>query len=189
MTIAFTLSFEEVVVKRPEADEEKNLKIIKRRPMRDTAGAAAEVYADEVSFSYYNGTGWRKLPLKASAESLFAAGKTGEITLRFVCPADWQETEAGSYEGRCIRLQLLRADNCYYQPAVHHCPVIRHMRISYDYDGRFVRPQKLVSFREAGNGISRRDLRERRRRRFFLGAASTRRRSIWGLTKRWRTAP
>lgn len=147
VTIVFTLSFEEVVVKMPEVGEEENLKIVKRRPMRDAAGAAAEVFADEVSFSYYNGTGWRKLPLKDSAESLFAAGEAGDFTLRFVCPADWQETEAGSYEGRCIRLQLLRADNCYYQPAVHHCPVIRHMRMSYDYDRRFLRPQKLISFR------------------------------------------
>lgn len=157
VTITFSLSFEDVVVKMPEEREEESLKIIKRRPKKDVVGAAARVYADEVSFSYYNGAGWRKLPLDAPAEGAFGEGEAGERKLRFRCPADWRETETGSYEGRCIRLQLLRADNCYYQPAIHHCPVIRQMRIAYDYDGQFVRPQRLVSFR----GSQRWDITER----------------------------
>lgn len=145
VTLTFELSFEDIVLSAPEGGEDEGLKIIKRRPKRAVNGAA-QVYADEVSFSYYNGTGWRKLTLDMPAESLFRQGGAGGCEISFACPADWQETETAGYAGRCIRMQLLRSDNCYYQPAVHHCPVIRHLRIAYSYSHRFVRPQKLVSF-------------------------------------------
>lgn len=156
VTLSFVLSFEDIVVKMPGEEEDKSLKIIKRKPIRDAAGAAAEVYADEISFSYYNGTGWRKLTPKTPADSLFRWGEAGACTISFMCPADWQETETGSYEGRCIRIRLLRSDNCYYRPAVHHCPVIQHLRVAYDYNSHFVRPQKLVSFQ----GSRKRDITE-----------------------------
>lgn len=148
VTITFTLSFEDVMVSTPQESGDEELKMIKRRPKRDVVGAPAEVYADEVSFAYYNGTGWRKLPLETASESLFRGSGAGPYQLSFECPEDWVGTETGSYEGKCIRLQLLRADHCYYRPAVHHCPVIRQMRIAYHYAGRLIRPQKLVSFRE-----------------------------------------
>ena len=144
VTLTFELSFEDIVISAPEGEEDESLKIIKRKPKRAVNGAA-QVYADEVSFSYYNGIGWRKLTLDMPAESLFRQGEAGVCEIGFECPADWQETETAGCAGRCIRMQLLRSDNCYYQPAVHHCPVIRHLRIAYSYSHRFVRPQKLVS--------------------------------------------
>lgn len=156
VTLEFELSFEKIVVKMPGEEEDGELKVIKRKPGRVAAGAA-QVYADEVSFSYYNGTGWRKLTLGTPAETLFGSGEAGICKISFICPADWQESETASYAGRCIRVRLLRSDNCYYQPAVHHCPVIRHMRITYDYNQRFMRPQKLVSFQ----GSRRWDITER----------------------------
>lgn len=146
VTLSFELSFEDIVVKMPGEEEDESLKVIKRRPKRNAVQAVAEVYADEVSLSYYNGTGWRKLMPETPAETIFRRGEAGACSISFTCPADWQETETGSYSGRCIRIRLLRSDNCYYQPAVHHCPVIRHMRVAYDYSNVFVRPQKLVSF-------------------------------------------
>lgn len=146
VTVEFALSFEEILYKMPEAEEDESLKIIKRRPKRDVTGTAAEVFADEVSFTYYNGSGWRKLPLYTPVKSLFGKSEAGACRISFTCPADWQETETGGYAGRCIRLQLLRADNCYYRPALHHCPVIRHLRIAYSYEHCPMRPQKLVSF-------------------------------------------
>lgn len=156
VTLTFALSFEDIVVKMPEEKEEGSLKIIKKRPRRDAGRAVAEVYAQEVSIAYYNGTGWRKLTTEKPADSLFRWGEAGVCTISFVCPADWHETEAGSYTGRCIRIRLVRADDCYYQPAIHHCPVIRQMRVSYDYSGRYVRPQKLVAFQ----GSRRREITE-----------------------------
>lgn len=146
VTLSFELSFEDIVAKVPEEEADESLKIIKRRPVKNEERAVTDVYADEVSFSYYNGTGWRKLMPETPSESLFRWGEAGVCQIRFICPADWQETETGSYAGRCIRIRLLRSDNCYYQPAVHHCPVIRHMRVAYDYGSNFVRPQKLVRF-------------------------------------------
>lgn len=146
MTLSFALSFTDNAVKMPGEEADESLKILKRRPVRNEGEAVTDVYADEVSFSYYNGTGWRKLTLETPSESLFRQGKAGDCRVRFVCPADWQETETGSYVGRSIRIRLLRSDNCYYRPSVHHCPVISHMRVAYDYSGNFVRPQKLVRF-------------------------------------------
>lgn len=157
VTVTFALSFEDVAVKMPEGKENESLKIIKRKPERNVVGAVAQVYADEVSFSYYNGTGWRKLVLEKPAESLFRWGEAGTCEISFACPADWQDMETESYAGKCIRLQLLRADHCYYQPAIHHCPVIRHLRVDYSYAERFVRPHKLVSFQ----GSQKRDITER----------------------------
>lgn len=146
VTLSFVLSYEEIVVKMPGEEVDEGLKVIKRRPERNGSEAVTDVFADEVSFSYYNGIGWRKLTLETPTEALFRQEKTGACQIRFICPADWQETETGSFTGRCIRIRLLRSDNCYYQPSVHHCPVIRHMRVAYDYRRRFVRPQKLVRF-------------------------------------------
>lgn len=146
VTMEFALSFENVLVSAPRKAEKGELKIIRPKPGRDVDAAVAEVYADQISFTYYNGTGWRKLTLESPAETLFGQGEARICRIRFVCPADWQETEAGSYEGKCIRLQLLRSDNCYYQPAIHHCPVIRHLQIAYSYAHRFMRPQRLISF-------------------------------------------
>lgn len=154
ITVEFELSLEEALLKMPEEEEDADLRIIRRKPKRDVTGAAAEVYADEVSFAYYNGSGWRRLPLDAPAETLFGQGRAGTYRISFTCPTDWQEMETGGYAGRCIRLQLLRSDNCYYRPAIHHCPLIRHLRIAYSYERRFARPQKLISFQ----GSRRRDL-------------------------------
>lgn len=146
VTVEFQLSFEDIVVSAPGEREEEELKVIKRKPERDVIGAVAEVYVDEVSFAYFNGTGWRKLTLETPADSLFRWSEPGVCKISFVCPEDWQELETGGYTGKCIRLQLLRSDNCYYQPSMHHCPVIRHMRIDYSYTDHFMRPQKLFSF-------------------------------------------
>ena len=146
ITLEFDLDFEQQVAAPPEAKVEDSLKIIKRKPKRDVVGAVAEVYADEVSAEYFNGTGWKKLPMQTPIGSLFRVDTAGHCSLSFVCPEDWRETETGGYDGRCIRLQLLRADNCYFQPAMHHTPVITDLKISYTYARKFERPKHLVTF-------------------------------------------
>ena len=146
ITMDFDLDFEQNLVSLPEAKEEDSLKIIKRKPRRDTIGAVAEVYADEISLEYYNGTGWKKLPVQIPVTALFRDDTAGHCRITFECPKDWQETETGAYTGTCIRMQLLRADNCYFQPAIHHCPVIEDMKISYTYEHHYERPEKMFSF-------------------------------------------
>ena len=146
VTIDFDLSFTQNIIKMPEVKEDESLKIIKKKQKRDLVGAVAEVHADEISVDYYNGRGWKKLPLTTPAASLFKDHEAGHCRLEFVCPDDLKEMETGSYTGHCIRIQLLRADNCYFQPALHHCPVVKKLEVAYTYRHHFARPERLVSF-------------------------------------------
>ena len=150
ITIDFDLQFEQNLSALPEAKDDESLRIIKRKPKRDAVGAVAEVYADEISLEYYNGTGWKKLPVQLPVNTIFGDDTAGHCRILFECPKDWQETETGGYDGMCIRMQLLRADNCYFQPSMHHCPLITNMKISYTYENHYERPEHLITFQGSG---------------------------------------
>lgn len=156
ITLRFRMDFETHLIEISKQQETAELKVIKKKPKKDAQGAPAEVFADEISFSYYNGTGWRRLVTETPVQQLFSTGKSGECEISFVCPEDWQPLEAGGFDGRSIRIQVTRADNCFSQPALHHYPVIRGMEISYSYGNRFERPSRLVSFQ----GSRKRELTE-----------------------------
>ena len=146
ISIRFHLEFESHMVAVPRQQEEAELKIIKKKPKRDIMGAPAEVYADEVSLEYFNGIGWHKLATDVPLKQMFSKADNGYREISFVCPRDLTPVEAGGYQGRCIRIQILRSDNCYYQPALHHYPVISDMQISYTYREHFEKPVKIYSF-------------------------------------------
>ncbi len=154
ITVRFYLDFDTHLVAVPRVQEEAELKVIKKKPKRDARGAAAEVFANEISIEYFNGTGWRKLSLDTPMQQMFAHNRPGMCELSFVCPADWQPVEVGGYAGRSIRIQIVRCDNCYYQPAVHHYPVLRNIKISYTYENHYEKPDRILSFQ----GSRRRDL-------------------------------
>ena len=154
ITVSFFLDFDTHLVSVPIAQEEAELKIIKKKPRKDTRGAAAEIFVNEVSIEYFNGTGWRKLNLDAPMQQMFAFDKPGMCELTFVCPEDWKPVEIGGYAGRSIRIQIIRCDNCYYQPAVHHFPIMRDMMIGYTYENHYEKPSKIISFQ----GSRKRDL-------------------------------
>lgn len=154
LTVRFRLDFATHLIRISRQQEESELKIIKRKPKKDAEGVPAEVYADEISLSYFNGTGWRRLETEAPVQQLFSSAEAGSCEFSFICPGDWQPTEVGGFFGRSVRLQVTKADNCYYQPALHHYPVIRDMKISYSYQGRFEGPVSMVSFQ----GSRRREL-------------------------------
>ena len=154
ISLDFSLVFEEHRIELTPEQEEENLKIIKRRPAAARQEFAAHCYAEEVMIEYFNGTGWKKLQLDSDQTTLFSTDKAGKIHISFTCPDDWESTESGSYEGRSIRLQLIKADNCYLRPAVHHCPKIKNLMLSYSYEDTFVDPQRM----EAIYGTRRYDL-------------------------------
>lgn len=81
---------------------------------------------------------------------MFAEAKEGDFELTFFCPDDWEETSAGAFTGRALRIQLLRSDNCYYQPCFHQVPVISDLMISYTYEDRFEKPEIGVVFSGTG---------------------------------------
>lgn len=146
ITLRFQLDFDTHLVSLPRQQQEAELKVIKKKPKRDVMGAPAEIFADEISIEYYNGIGWRKLATEGPVQQIFAADRSGRYEIRFSCPKDFKPLETGGYNGRSIRIQVTRADNCYYQPALHHYPVIRNMRISYSYQDRFEKASKLVGY-------------------------------------------
>ncbi len=154
ISMDFSLSFEEHRIELTPEEAEENLKIIKRRPLAARQEFVAHCYAEEVLIEYFNGTGWKRLPLDADQTALFGTDKAGKIHITFTCPDDWESTESGSYEGRCIRLQLIKTDNCYLRPAIHHCPKIKNVLLSYSFEDTFVDAQRM----EAIYGTKRYDL-------------------------------
>ena len=139
--LSFHGSFRERYMGLSRQEEEENLKIIKRRPR-----AAAEVqvsYArpEEISIEYFNGIGWKRLECDKEYGHMFAETKEGDYKISFICPKDWEGSGVGAYEGRTLRIQLLRADNCYFQPCFHQVPIISDLKVSYSYENHFEIPQ------------------------------------------------
>lgn len=141
ISMSFKGSFQERYVGFSKQEEEEKLKIIKRRPR-----AAAEVqvsYAkpEEISIEYFNGIGWKRLECYKDYRHIFAECQEADYHLSFVCPKDWEASVIGAYFGRTLRIQLLRSDNCYYQPCLHQVPIISDLKISYSYEDNFEVPE------------------------------------------------
>ena len=122
-------------------DEE--LKVIKRKPRTNVENSIANCYAEDISLEYFNGIGWKKLPTIQEGRYIFKEAKGGSCCLEFVCPEDWQETTVGGDRGKCLRMQLLRSDNCYFRPCEHHYPRIQNLTISYSYEGKLLLPERV----------------------------------------------
>lgn len=146
ITLEFDIVFREHMVAMPVAKEVDDLRIIKRKPKKVDAPVIAEIYAEDISIEYSNGMGWKKLILDNPAGQIFKSGKDGKCKLTFVCPNDWVPAEIGAYDKKCIRIQLLKSDNCYYQPAIHHYPVIKNLMVSYSYESEYRKPSRVISF-------------------------------------------
>lgn len=136
--ITFDLLFDEHRISLTEQEEQENLKIIKRRPTSAQEEVYTDCYTQEIAVEYFNGIGWKKLTLSEDPRMMFYEAKAKQVDLEFICPDDWEETTNGSYDGRAIRITLLKADNCYMRPAVHHYPIIKGLKISYSYEKTYV---------------------------------------------------
>ncbi len=143
INVTFDLSFEEHHLTLTAKQMDENLKIIKRKPKVTSQDVPAECLVEEVAIEYFNGTGWKKLPLDGDMRGMFSTNTKAAIDMRFICPDDWAETSAGAYSGRFLRMQVLKADNCYLRPSTHYYPVIKNLRIAYSYVDEFVRPSHL----------------------------------------------
>ena len=143
VTLDFDLTFREKHVKLSAEQEEADLKIIKKIQKSYAAGAPANVFIQNISIEYFNGRGYKRLEMNSEAEVMFSEEKPGRISLSFICPKDWEPSQVGGYEGRCIRLQILRADNCFLRPAMFHYPYIENLGISFSYEGVYQLPEKM----------------------------------------------
>ncbi|MCR5425823.1 MAG: hypothetical protein K6E81_03230 [Lachnospiraceae bacterium] len=143
ITITFRATFGENLLDLTRAQEESELKIIKKVPKKVAETVPAMVHADEITLEYFNGIGWKRLKADQEYATWFEETESGEYRLTFRCPADWEESENGAYVGRALRMQLVRADNCYMRPAIHYYPIIQDLHVSYSYDGDFIEPDHV----------------------------------------------
>lgn len=153
VTITFDLSFEDTVELLTPEEENVDLKIIKRKPRTQVSMTPSAVYAQEIQLSYYNGLGYKNLICDQETRFIFADNKAAKVSISFTCPSDWESNTVGAYEGKTIRMQVLRADNCYIRPAIHYAPRIRNLQIDFKYSD-FVNPEKVYSI----VGTKKRDL-------------------------------
>jgi len=144
ITVDFDLMFEEKLELLTAKEEEVELKVIKRRPKNNLTMSPAGVYAQEIQLSYYNGRGYKNLECEQEVRYIFAGNTATHIRLTFICPSDWETNTVGAYEGRSVRMQLLRADNCYMRPAVHYAPRIKNLTVNFKYND-FIDPDKVYT--------------------------------------------
>lgn len=136
-------------------ERKEELKIIKRRDYRNNE-YLNDAYADEVSFEYYTGKGWKRLDIPSEYLYIFGKGIKADISITFRCPEDWKDIAVGAYEGKCIRIQVTKSENCYLQPCIHHYPVISNMEFSYSYQDIKLLPDRI----ECISGMVKKDLTE-----------------------------
>ncbi|MBQ7724853.1 MAG: hypothetical protein IJT63_04490 [Lachnospiraceae bacterium] len=153
-----TLSFHVEIKERPhfltKQEEQESLKIIKKKPKINLMDIPAHAYADEVIMEYYNGTGWKKIHPDIDISRVFAGDNAKDVEINFICPNDMANAEAGANVGRCIRFRLLRADNCYLRPCIHHYPYVTDIRLSFTYGDKYVDPNRMIRI----SGTERRDI-------------------------------
>jgi hypothetical protein len=156
----FTLEFREKLVSFSPEEEVAKLKVIKRKP-RAVAFDTAHTAVERVAAEYFNGSGWRRITFERDISTLFSGDVAGELGMEFICPADWAPLTVGGYTGRCLRLRVTQADNCYIQPCVHKMPQIRGLSLSYRYPDGYRAPD--ITERVAGTRVT--DLSDRVKKR------------------------
>ena len=134
-------SFQERYVGLSRQEEEEKLKVIKKKPRASSEIQVSYAKPEEISIEYFNGIGWKRLECDKEYSRMFAEGKESDYKLTFTCPKDWEVSGIGAYNGRMLRIQLLRADNCYFQPCFHQMPMISDLMISYSYEDNFMLPE------------------------------------------------
>ncbi|MDR1246494.1 MAG: hypothetical protein LBK57_05635 [Clostridiales Family XIII bacterium] len=184
----FTLEFREKLVSFSAEEENANLKIIKRKP-RAVAFDTAHTAVERVAAEYFNGSGWRRVIFESDISTLFSGDAAGELGMKFICPADWTPLTIGGYTGRCLRLRVTQADNCYIQPCVHKMPLIRNLSLSYHYPDGYRAPDILE--RVAGTRITDISEQVRKRQPFtaFLPMPYARSELYLGFDRRFAGAP
>ncbi len=140
ITISFDMSFVEKYIGAVREPEKEDLRLIKRKKRFRQEETVAYTYAQEISVEYFNGIGWKRIKFNKEYTNIFEQAQAGNVELTFVCPNDWVESSSGGYHGRMLRIQLLKADNCYYQPCIHTYPKISNLNIAYTYDDNYKKP-------------------------------------------------
>lgn len=129
VTLRFRLEFGRYRPHKP-VSVPPDLRIVRRKPRKDEQKLQYECRVQEVSFAYFNGKGWRRLTTNVDVTTLFAREENaGEYQITFVVPNDWERVMQDGYEGKCIRMQVLRAENCYLQNVEYIYPILSEVML------------------------------------------------------------
>lgn len=146
ISINFSLSYEERDFSYTGAEENFELKPIRKKPREKWKQNQYQCAVDAVAMEYFNGTGWRKLPCEMNVKGLFGGTVHGETTLTFFCPGDWENAVAGGYEGKLLRFRITRAEDCYMLPCRQKLPVISGLEIRSSYEGIWREPDRVFVY-------------------------------------------
>lgn len=149
LAISFRLDFERFAASRA-VEEQQELKVIKKKPVGGFQRPHYRCYIQEVTFEYFNGKGWKRLPADLDLTALFAREENaGDYEICFEVPADWESVVQEGYEGRCIRMQIVRADNCYMQEVEYVYPVLSDFGIRMHERSRGILPRKVIKLQDS----------------------------------------
>ncbi len=142
VTLKFGLSFE-IFSTKVTPPPDTNLCMIKRKKKNVYSPPPPGCLIQEISLEYFNGIGFKKLDCSEDICTIFADPKNeGQCSIRFTIPADWEDTRQCGYEQNFLRMQVLRADNCYLQEVEYCYPVITDMEFEIHNSG-IIRPLKV----------------------------------------------
>ncbi len=139
----FKVNYSDNVIRLTPEEEEAELQIIKRKPRKTAFDVPVSCKVNEIIIEYFNGIGWKKLRCDSEYAAMFENAEHGSYSLSFICPDDWMESESGPYSGKCLRMRIIKADNCYMRPGIHTYPTIEGLKISYSYEGKFKLPTRI----------------------------------------------
>ena len=144
ITMEFDLLFDTNNINISQKELDESLKIIKRKPKNQVDESGPDVYPDEVTMCYYNGSAWRRLDIEGFDTRMFAKGNDSHIKFTFECPADWRPVDVSGRQGHYIRIQLVQSYNCYMVPSVHHYPIFKNLKCSYNYNNKLYKPREVM---------------------------------------------
>lgn len=134
VTLSFVLAYDVNENKGYEVVTKPIYKLIMRKQAPKQEIIPIDIRADEVVWEYLSEKGWVRLPVNAACENLFNGQLEGIQKINFRCPEDMAVGEVNAYEGRWIRLRLIRADHIYTVPSKTYVPKISEIQLHYSYE-------------------------------------------------------
>jgi len=144
--VEFDLDF----VRIPIEEIVSGVKIAWKRIMRKQEFVPEEEYditIREVIWEYYNGFGWKRLPVSGQYGNIFTAGeglKGVRRQMEFTCPPDISRVLVNSAENYCIRARIIRMNNAFKTKGAYVAPVAGNFSLSYSYMKTPLRPKTMI---------------------------------------------
>lgn len=101
----------------------------------------------EVVWEYYNGYGWKRLPVSGGFKDIFAAEENlrgQRKKMEFICPADIERVLVNSTETYCIRARIMKMNNAYKTKGAYIVPVAGRVSLGYDFKNAPLKPVHIL---------------------------------------------